>query len=100
MQAVVRSLHMTIAANSDRRLAVIELLKTERETYEAHRHALLSEHLGEYVLIKGSEIVALFESRKDAVRRGYETFGNVPFLIKRIELVETPIQFFTDRIGI
>lgn len=66
------------------------VLDTELDTYEKNRERLLGEHAGKYVLIHGEEVVGAYESKMDAIRLGYRTFGNVPFLVKRVVEVETP----------
>lgn len=69
------------------------ILAKELDTYEAHRERLLSAAKGKWVLIKGDRVVDTFESRADAVNRGYEEFGDGPFLTKRIAEVEIPLMF-------
>jgi hypothetical protein len=41
-----------------------------------------------YVLIKGDDVIADFESRGDALREGYKRFGHEAFLVKKVEEVE------------
>jgi hypothetical protein len=66
------------------------VLDTELETYEKNRERLLGEYEGKYVLIHGDEIVGAYESKIDAIHLGYQKFGNVPFLVKRVVEIETP----------
>jgi hypothetical protein len=68
-------------------------LLSELETFERHKAELLGSDEGKYVLIKGSEVIGVFESSMDAVGQGYERFGNVPFLVKQIVEVELPLLF-------
>lgn len=49
---------------------------------------LLEHYKDRYVLIKGDDIVADFESRGDALREGYKRFGHEAFLVKKVEEVE------------
>lgn len=67
-------------------------LSEEMTTFATHREELLGRAKGKYVLIKQDRILGEFESRQDALRRGYDEFGNAPFLVKRV--VETEMPFF------
>ncbi len=68
-------------------------LDKELQTYEAHREELLGSNRGKFVLIKGERLVGTFESQQDAIERGYEEFGNEPFLVKQILDVDVPFNF-------
>ncbi len=67
------------------------LLSEEMATYTTHREQLLGRAKGKYVLIKRDRILGEFESRRDALQRGYDEYGNAPFLVKRIVETEMPI---------
>ncbi len=74
------------------------LLEEELKTYEEHKENFLEENLGKYVLIKGSTIIGFFDSEKDAINRGTEKFGNVSFLVKKIELIEPTLNFTSQMV--
>jgi hypothetical protein len=76
------------------------VLETELKTYEKHRDELLATHEGEFVLIHGEQIYDTFESQRDAINTGYRQYGNVPFLVKKIERFETPVTFGGGMLGI
>jgi hypothetical protein len=65
-------------------------LKRELETFEAHRGELLGRAPGKYALVHHDELAGVFDTEPDAIDEGYRTFGNVPFLVKRIEAVDVP----------
>ena len=69
------------------------LLNQEFQTFEKHKSDLLSDNVGRFVLIKGDQIIDIFDTQLDAVRQGYKRFGNVPFLAKKIVAVEDIIHF-------
>jgi hypothetical protein len=48
------------------------------------------EHQGEHVLIYRSEVHGFFPTRSDALREGFRRFGRVAFLVKQIDVDETP----------
>ena len=60
------------------------LLEAEIQFFEAKRKELLAKARNEYALIHGRELAGTFVSKEDAVKRGYELYGNVPFLVKQI----------------
>lgn len=76
------------------------LLSDETETYDRHRDELLGTAEGKYVLIFRDQVAGVFESEPDAIRQGYERFGNVPFLVKQIVRVETPENFVSNLLGV
>lgn len=73
------------------------LLRLEKETYEANKEKLVAESEGKYVLIKEREIIGAFDSEKDAIKIGIEKFGNSPFFVRKIERIEQ-IQNFTSNL--
>lgn len=77
-----------------------ELLEVELKTYEAHRDELLGSNSGKFVLIKGEQVVSVFDTEVDAIRAGYERFGNVPFLVKQVMQVELPQNFTSNLLGV
>jgi hypothetical protein len=66
-------------------------LETELAFYETVKQELLQHHAGKFVLIIGNEQLGVFDKSEDAYARGIEIKGNVPMLIKRIE-VDEPIE--------
>jgi len=77
-----------------------ESLKKELGVYEAQKAELIGKSKGKFVLIKNEEVIDIFDTQIDAIRQGYERFGNVPFLVKQIVEVETPQNFTSNLLGI
>lgn len=73
-------------------------LKREYETYKANKEDLLTKHEGQYVLIKGADIIEVFTSYEDALKAGLKKFGNVPFLVKQIQR-EDEVNFFFSNVA-
>ncbi len=69
------------------------VLERELQTFEEHREELVGTSRGKFVLIHDGDIVGTFESKKDAIGVGYRTLGNVPFLVKEVVPVDTPLDF-------
>ena len=76
------------------------LLDAELQTYEKNRESLLGSAEGKFVLIKGDQIVGVYESKMDAINQGYRQLGHVPFLVKQVLKVETPLTFLSNRLGV
>jgi hypothetical protein len=71
-------------------------LEIEMATYHAHLMDLL-QHEGKYVVIKGDEILGHpHDTLDDALGAGYDAYGLVPFLVKKISRVEEIHHFSRD----
>ena len=70
----------------------------ELETYYREQDELLSTNRGDYVLIKGDEVIGVFSSEIDAVEHGYRTLGTTKFLVKKILDRDVAINFLTHKI--
>lgn len=76
-----------------------EMLQKELETYEAQKYELIGKSNGKFVLIKDDRVYNIFDSKIDAIRQGYDAFGNVPFLVKQVAEVDTPKDFTSNLLG-
>jgi hypothetical protein len=70
-------------------------LAEERATYRDHRSELVREHEGQFVLIKGHNVVGVFSDRSAALREGYRRFGVVPFLVRQVAASE-PVVYLPN----
>jgi hypothetical protein len=61
------------------------VLDDEIETYERHKPELLAKAQGKYVLIKGENIIGIYDTDNEAINQGYRQLGHVPFLARRIQ---------------
>lgn len=68
-------------------------LEHEMATYQTNLMELLVNE-GKFVVIRGEEIAGAFDTYEEALEVGYNKYGLVPFLVKRISRVE-PIQYFS-----
>jgi hypothetical protein len=47
---------------------------------------LLAEgHAGRYALLKGEELLSVWDTQRDVLQAGYERFGLEPFAVKQID---------------
>lgn len=76
-----------------------DVLSTEIETYQAHKSKLLENNFGRYVLIKGESIVGIFDTEGEAIQQGYNEFGEVAYLVKKIARSDQKMYFTSWQIG-
>ena len=75
-------------------------LETELRYFNEHRSELLQDAAGKFALVKGRSLIGTFDSENAAIRHGYETLGNAPFLVKRITEVDIPLNFTSFNLGV
>ncbi len=70
-----------------------EVLAEERKYFKEHKAELLERHPGKFALIKGQELLAVFDTPAAAYAEGLKRLGNVPMLVVRIQ-EEEPVAWF------
>lgn len=75
---------------------MLEMLKKELQTYEANKSELIGKSKGKFALIKDDKVMGVFDTKIDAIRQGYERFGNVPFFVKQIVEIDIPQNFTSN----
>jgi hypothetical protein len=75
-------------------------LETELRYFNEHRAALLNDAAGKFALVKAEELIGVFDSETAAIRHGYQTLGNVPFLVKQITETDIPLTFTSFNLGV
>jgi hypothetical protein len=73
----------------------IMALEKEQATY-ARELPRLSGSAGKFVVIHGDEVAGMYDTYDDALTVAYERFGLSPFLVKKIEVIETVHRFTRD----
>ena len=68
-------------------------LRTEYQTYKARKPELLPGALGKWVLIKGDQVLGMFETRHEALRAGYRRYLDESFLVQQVLEVD-PVYHF------
>jgi hypothetical protein len=63
-------------------------LEREMETY-LRKLPELKDSPGKFALVHGDDLVGVFAAYEDALKAGYERFQLEPFLVKKIEVIET-----------
>lgn len=72
-----------------------DLLDASLATFEEHRDELVRIASGKFVLIHGTDIAGVFDNDEEALAQGYESFGNVPFLVKEITETDVPVSMMS-----
>jgi hypothetical protein len=68
-------------------------IEAEWNCFRRERPRLLAEgHEGRWVLIKGEEIVGVFDTWREARRAGLQQFGLVPMLVQQLLRCYRPIR--------
>jgi hypothetical protein len=70
-------------------------LKREQAVYEKNLARWLNDHRNAHVLIKGYEVIGFYDNREAALAAGYNEFGVVPRLVKRV-LDPEPIHYIPN----
>lgn len=68
-------------------------LEAEIRYFNEHRAELLQQASGKFALVKGDALLGIFDTETAAIRHGYETLGNVPFLVKQVTEADIPLNF-------
>ena len=66
-------------------MAAPKALKEELAFYEQQKPELLKTHPGQYVLIKGANLIGIFPTQAEAYKEGFRRFGRASFLVKKVE---------------
>jgi len=70
-------------------------LDREVATFEANREGLLRDGAeGRYALVKGSEVIAVFDTEAEAQTAGCARFGQEPFLVRQVRMAPPPLTVF------
>ena len=60
-------------------------LRREQAVCEARLPRWLREHEGEHVLVKGDEVLSIWDTQGDAIQAGSQRFGLDPIFVKTID---------------
>lgn len=76
------------------------ILQQELDFFEQQRVDLFARAPGKYALVKGTELVGIFDTEIEAIRTGYQKIGNEAFLVKHIVEADVPLTFTSFNLGI
>ena len=70
------------------------ILNEEREYFEKNQADFIKNHPGKALLIRGSEIIEIFDTLHEAVIAGQKLEEPGPYLARWSEEVEIPLTYF------
>jgi len=79
-----RVLRTSLAPSGAEAEDALSVLAEEIAVYRLLLPELLRDHEGQYVLVKGTEVIGVFPDRSQALREGYRRFDVSPFLVRQI----------------
>ena len=62
------------------------MLETERQYFAQNHTELIAKHLGKFVVIKGEELVGVFNTIEEALSEGARQFQLQPFLVREVTI--------------
>jgi len=62
----------------------METIQAELKHFAAQKSEWLKNHRGKFVLVKGEELIGVFDAPESALSEGARRFGLEPFLIRRV----------------
>jgi hypothetical protein len=75
-------------------------LATELEFFDQHLDEWLTKHLGRVVLVKGRELVGVFDNEDDALAEGARRFGLTSFPVRRVAPQQVEVQIPALTLGV
>jgi len=76
------------------------MLDEELAFFSANKNQWLQEHKGKFALVKGSQLIGVYDSPENAYVEAVKRFGNSPVLIKQISEDEQEIQIPALTLGL
>jgi hypothetical protein len=77
--------------------APVRALVSEQACYRRHEADLLRTAAGKFVLIRGGDVVGVYDSEKEALRCGFTSFGLAPFLVREVRPPEPRLVLVSVR---
>ena len=76
------------------------MLEKERKYFETHRAEWLKQNPGNFVLVKGEELLGVFDTQQEALIEGARRFGIDGFLVRQVEESEQVVYIPALTLGI
>lgn len=70
------------------------MFETELQTFETLLPQLIETNLGEWALIKETELGGVYPGQMEAINAGYEKYGSQTLFLTRQILEQQPIDFY------
>jgi hypothetical protein len=86
MMNIEAAVNSDVLANSAAPTTEVNASASEFATYLRELPRLLAEgHADRYALIKGEQVVSIWDTQRDVLQAGYERFGLDQFCVKKID---------------
>lgn len=76
------------------------MLEEERSFYEEKHREWLQHYAGKFALVKGRELVGVFDTSEAALAEGARRFGLTPFLVRPVLAVQEEIHIPALTLGL
>lgn len=76
------------------------MLDEERQFYAENLASWLSQYPGKFVLVKGRELIGVFDTTEEPLAEGARRFGLEPFLIRRVQELQEEVSIPALTLGI
>jgi hypothetical protein len=78
----------------------LTMLEQELHVYDEHLSEWLGQYRGRFVLVKGAELVGVFNTVDEALAEGARRFGLSSFLVRRVEPVQEEVRIPALTLGL
>lgn len=68
----------------------------ELAAYEREQDRLVAEHLGKIALVRGDQVVGVFDTANEAIAEGFRRFGNAPIIVQEIRDPSVPLDYISS----
>jgi hypothetical protein len=76
------------------------VLSEERAYYDEQLPNFLSAHAGRFVLIRGRDLLGVYDRQEETLSEGARRFGLSPFLVRRVEQTEPEVSIPALTLGL
>lgn len=76
------------------------MLEQERQYYEENKEAWLTQHRDRFVLVKGRDLLGVYNTIDEAITEGARLFGLDSFLVRQVRPFEEEIHIPALTLGL
>jgi hypothetical protein len=76
------------------------MLDEERQYYQENQAEWLKQYAGRIVLVKGRQLIGVFNTPDEAMAEGARRFGLTNFLVRRVDAAEEEIRIPALTLGL
>jgi hypothetical protein len=76
------------------------VLEQERTLYDAYLNEWLQRYADRWVLVRGQELIGVFNTVEEALVEGTRRFGLTPFLVRQVTPSQEPVRIPALALGV